>query len=76
MLQCKALIPGQMFIDSESARNLELVQNNLSMKSTNTLFCEAIQHLLRLTPATLNSCYTPMGSRALRASILQPGNRE
>lgn len=31
---------GHMFIDSESARNLELVKNNLTMKSTNTLFCK------------------------------------
>lgn len=66
---------GQMFIDSDSARNLELVQNNLSMKTTNTLYCKVDGNSSRSQPATLNSCYTPMGKRMLRASLLQPGNR-
>ncbi|RSH83103.1 MutS protein msh4 [Apiotrichum porosum] len=55
---------GHMFIDPESARNLELVQNNITMKNTNTLF------------STLNACTTPMGIRLLRSSILQPSNQK
>ncbi|KLT45442.1 hypothetical protein CC85DRAFT_240587, partial [Cutaneotrichosporon oleaginosum] len=57
-------VRGQMFIDAESVRNLEIVQNNLSKKTPNTLF------------SILNSCSTPMGSRTLRASLLQPSNGE
>ncbi|BEJ16329.1 hypothetical protein CspHIS471_0509340 [Cutaneotrichosporon sp. HIS471] len=57
-------VRGQMFIDTESARNLEIVQNNLSMKTSNTLL------------SVLNSCFTPMGLRALRTSLLQPCNDE
>lgn len=69
---------GQMFIDAESARNLELVQNNLTTKSSNTLFCK-LNEVLFVTSvtdseATLNSCYTAMGTRLLRSSILQPSN--
>ncbi|WOO81174.1 MutS 4 [Vanrija pseudolonga] len=55
---------GHMFIDPESVRNLELVQNNLNMKGSNTLL------------STLNSCFTPMGVRLLRTSILQPSNQK
>ncbi|GMK55258.1 hypothetical protein CspeluHIS016_0203140 [Cutaneotrichosporon spelunceum] len=55
-------VRGQMFIDTESARNLEIVQNNLSLKTANTLH------------SVLNSCFTPMGLRALRSSLLQPSN--
>lgn len=55
---------GYMFIDPESARNLELVQNNVTMKQNNCLF------------STLNACQTPMGERLLRATILQPPCRE
>ncbi|KAL1411423.1 MutS protein msh4 [Vanrija albida] len=54
---------GHMFIDSESVKNLELVQNNLNLKGSNTLL------------STLNSCFTPMGVRLLRTSILQPSNQ-
>lgn len=47
------LMPGHMFIDPESARNLELVQNNITMKNTNTLFCERCEPtiVLGLTPS-------------------------
>ncbi|BEJ08854.1 hypothetical protein CcaverHIS641_0509480 [Cutaneotrichosporon cavernicola] len=55
-------VRGQMFIDTESARILEIVQNNLSMKTSNTLL------------SVLNSCFTPMGLRTLRTSLLQPCN--
>ncbi|BEJ01086.1 hypothetical protein CcaverHIS631_0509430 [Cutaneotrichosporon cavernicola] len=57
-------VRGQMFIDTESARILEIVQNNLSMKTSNTLL------------SVLNSCFTPMGLRTLRTSLLQPCNDE
>lgn len=69
---------GHMFINSETARNLELVQNNLTMKGQNTLYCRSAatstcdQSTNRF--ATLDSCFTPMGRRLLRASILQPNN--
>ncbi|ODO06476.1 DNA mismatch repair protein MSH4 [Cryptococcus wingfieldii CBS 7118] len=53
---------GTMFIDVDTARSLELVRNGLTNKTTNTLF------------SVLNHCHTPMGSRLLRTSILQPGN--
>lgn len=65
-----------MFINSETARNLELVQNNLTMKDQNTLYCESDATCDRAANrfATLDSCFTPMGKRLLRASILQPNN--
>lgn len=72
-LLSSAITPGHMFIDSESARNLELVRNNLTMKPTNTLYCECWDVLIT---ATLNDCDTPMGMRLLRSSLLQPSNRE
>ncbi|GAA5880327.1 hypothetical protein JCM16303_003899 [Sporobolomyces ruberrimus] len=51
---------GTCLIDSESAKNLELVQNILDQKSK--------QHLLGM----LNRCYTPSGTRMLRSNILAP----
>lgn len=65
-----------MFINSETARNLELVQNNLTMKDQNTLYCGSGATCGRVANrfATLDSCFTPMGKRLLRASILQPNN--
>lgn len=65
-----------MFINSETARNLELVQNNLTMKDQNTLYCGfgATCDWATNRFATLDSCFTPMGKRLLRASILQPNN--
>ncbi|GAA5984307.1 hypothetical protein JCM10908_006137 [Rhodotorula pacifica] len=51
---------GTCLIDRESARNLELVSNLLNKNSK--------QHLLGM----LNHCFTPMGTRFLRASILSP----
>ncbi|WWD17158.1 hypothetical protein CI109_101596 [Kwoniella shandongensis] len=53
---------GIMFIDVDTAKNLELVTNNLTGRSNNTLF------------GVLNHCHTPMGARLLRTSILQPSN--
>ncbi|CAK9781114.1 unnamed protein product [Cutaneotrichosporon oleaginosum] len=35
-------VRGQMFIDAESVRNLEIVQNNLSKKTPNTLFYRSV----------------------------------
>ncbi|GAA5988834.1 hypothetical protein JCM5350_000392 [Sporobolomyces pararoseus] len=51
---------GTCLIDSDSAKNLELVQNILDQKSK--------QHLLGM----LNRCHTPSGTRMLRANILAP----
>lgn len=53
---------GTMFIDIETAKNLELVRNNLTNKATHTLY------------SVLNHCHTPMGMRLLRTCILQPSN--
>ncbi|WWC89183.1 uncharacterized protein L201_004101 [Kwoniella dendrophila CBS 6074] len=53
---------GTMFIDTETAKNLELVKNILTHKTSNTLY------------GLLNKCCTPMGSRLLRGNILQPSN--
>jgi len=49
-----------MLIDYLSVRNLELVQNLQSAKSSQSLF------------GILDHCHTPMGKRLLRANILQP----
>ena len=51
---------GSMLIDYLSVRNLELVQNLQSAKSSQSLF------------GVLDHCHTPMGKRLLRANILQP----
>ncbi|GAA5958826.1 hypothetical protein JCM8115_000366 [Rhodotorula mucilaginosa] len=51
---------GTCLIDRDSARNLELVSNLLNKNSK--------QHLLGM----LNHCFTPMGTRFLRANILSP----
>ncbi|GAA5868078.1 hypothetical protein JCM3774_001010 [Rhodotorula dairenensis] len=51
---------GTCLIDGDSARNLELVSNLLNKNSK--------QHLLGM----LNHCFTPMGTRFLRANILSP----
>ncbi|OWZ55230.1 DNA mismatch repair protein MSH4 [Cryptococcus neoformans 125.91] len=53
---------GTMFIDIETAKNLELVRNNLTNKAAHTLY------------SVLNHCHTPMGMRLLRTCILQPSN--
>ncbi|TCD71448.1 MutS protein msh4 [Steccherinum ochraceum] len=49
-----------MMIDPETARNLELVGNMTSKKSSHSLF------------GILNHTYTPMGARLLRINILAP----
>ncbi|GAA5925273.1 MutS family protein MSH4 [Sporobolomyces koalae] len=55
-----AAFEGHCLIDSDSAKNLELVQNVLNHNSR--------QHLLGM----LNRCFTPSGTRLLRANILAP----
>lgn len=41
---CSSCLPqcyvGLMFIDIQTAKNLELVRNNLTNKATHTLYCE------------------------------------
>ncbi|WVQ80249.1 hypothetical protein IAT38_002354 [Cryptococcus sp. DSM 104549] len=59
---CYAAFEGTMFIDTGTAKGLELVKNMLTGKTSNTLY------------GHLNTCYTPMGSRLLRTEILQPSN--
>ncbi|KAF9482407.1 hypothetical protein BDN70DRAFT_853443 [Pholiota conissans] len=53
-------VEGTMMIDPDSARNLELVGNMTSKKSSHSLF------------GILNHTYTPMASRLLRVNILSP----
>lgn len=67
-------LEGTLFIDVDSARNLELVKNNITHKTYNTLYGErrAGRHTHRA--GILNHCKTPMGSRMLLMSILQPPN--
>ncbi|BGP16624.1 MutS protein msh4 [Rhodosporidiobolus nylandii] len=55
-----APLEGTCLIDTESARNLELVANLLNKNSK--------QHLLGI----LHKCFTPMGTRLLRTNILSP----
>jgi len=57
---CSGSRIGSMLIDYLSVRNLELVQNLQSAKSSQSLF------------GVLDHCHTPMGKRLLRANILQP----
>ncbi|QRV84814.1 DNA mismatch repair protein MutS [Ceratobasidium sp. AG-Ba] len=51
---------GTMMIDCETARNLELAQNNAERRSKHSLF------------GLLNHTFTPMGCRLLRVNILAP----
>nr|XP_019046481.1 hypothetical protein I302_05231 [Kwoniella bestiolae CBS 10118]OCF25411.1 hypothetical protein I302_05231 [Kwoniella bestiolae CBS 10118] len=53
---------GTMFIDAETAKNLELTTNALTHSTRDTLY------------GILNQCLTPMGARLLRGNILQPSN--
>ncbi|WVQ67511.1 uncharacterized protein L199_005711 [Kwoniella botswanensis] len=53
---------GTMFMDTDTAKNLELVKNTLTNTTKDTLY------------GILNKCFTPMGSRLLRGNILQPSN--
>ncbi|OSD05707.1 hypothetical protein PYCCODRAFT_1384678 [Trametes coccinea BRFM310] len=53
-------VEGTMLVDSDSARNLELVGNMSARKSAHSLF------------GLLNHTYTPMGARLLRVNILAP----
>jgi len=51
---------GSMMIDLATIQSLELIQNTQNSKSRDCLF------------GLLNQTSTPMGSRLLRSSILQP----
>ncbi|KAI0761165.1 muts domain V-domain-containing protein [Trametes elegans] len=53
-------VEGTMLIDSDTARNLELVGNITARKSAHSLF------------GLLNHTFTPMGARLLRVNILAP----
>ncbi|KAL7285904.1 hypothetical protein ACG7TL_001015 [Trametes sanguinea] len=53
-------VEGTMLVDSDSARNLELVGNMSARRSAHSLF------------GLLNHTYTPMGARLLRVNILAP----
>ncbi|KAL0950493.1 hypothetical protein HGRIS_007304 [Hohenbuehelia grisea] len=55
-----AAVEGTMMIDTDTARNLELVGNMASNKSTHSLF------------GILNYTYTAMASRLLRVNLLAP----
>ncbi|KAH9939032.1 muts domain V-domain-containing protein [Epithele typhae] len=55
-----AQVDGTMMIDSDSARNLELVGNMTGRKNAHSLF------------GLLNHTYTAMGARLLRVNILAP----
>lgn len=66
-----------MLIDLASAKNLELVTNVVSKRSSHSLFGYVIDHRgcsPRLTRSIrlLNHTHTPMGGRLLRATILAP----
>lgn len=47
-------------VDVQTIRNLELIQNRITLKSTGTLF------------GLVNYCSTPMGERMLRMNVIQP----
>ncbi|KAF9453355.1 hypothetical protein P691DRAFT_771528 [Macrolepiota fuliginosa MF-IS2] len=53
-------VEGTMMIDPETVKNLELVKNVMSRKSSHSLF------------GALNYTFTAMGARLLRANILSP----
>ncbi|KAI0668609.1 muts domain V-domain-containing protein [Trametes maxima] len=53
-------VEGTMLVDSDTARNLELVGNMSARKSAHSLF------------GLLNHTFTPMGSRLLRVNMLAP----
>ena len=55
---------GTMLIDSSTVQSLELIQNIQNAKSKDSLF------------GLMNETTTPMGSRLLRSSILQPTTDE
>ena len=54
---------GTMMIDLSTIQSLELIQNLQNSKSKNCLF------------GLMNETLTPMGSRLLRSSILQPSTQ-
>lgn len=58
-LSCGKYIMGDICVDIESARSLELVVSQS-------------KHTIVSLLGTMDRCLTPMGRRLLRASILQP----
>jgi DNA mismatch repair protein MSH4 len=67
-------LEGTLFIDVDSARNLELVKNNITHRTYNTLYGEHHDGGSTDQVGVLNHCKTPMGSRMLLMTILQPPN--
>ena len=72
-------VDGTMMIDTDTARNLELVGNMIHQKSTHSLFGLIFSPLTICTYAhssvlhrVLNHTYTAMVSRLLRANLLSP----
>jgi DNA mismatch repair protein MSH4 len=65
---------GSLFIDVETARNLELVKDNINRKTANTLYGESVYIGGADYLGLLNQCQTPMGSRMLLTTVLQPSN--
>jgi DNA mismatch repair protein MSH4 len=69
--------PGSMLIDTETARNLELLEG-VSKQKTHSLFGSVQQfspplsRRLMLRDRLLNSTFTPQGTRLLRTTILCP----
>ena len=64
-------------IDSETAKNLELVGNMTKKRSSHSLFghveCYSFSHAdFDLVHSTLNYTYTAMASRLLRVNLLAP----
>jgi len=65
-------------IDTETAKNLELVGNMTRKKTNHSLFGSVNFHLHNIVEAvpslqsTLNHTYTAMASRLLRVNILAP----
>ncbi|RYG31538.1 MAG: hypothetical protein EON93_12795 [Burkholderiales bacterium] len=51
---------GILIIDAKTIKNLELLQNAVTLKCTGSLF------------GLVNYCSTPMGERRLRVNIVQP----
>ena len=71
-------VDGTMMIDPDTARNLELVGNMTSKKSSHSLFglvhlyCSENRQQTQKIVSILNHTYTPMASRLLRVNILSP----
>lgn len=53
-------LAGTIMVDMQTIKNLELIHNSITKKSTGTLY------------GLVNYCSTPMGERLLRMNIVQP----